>query len=200
MTLFDMIAGGILLISAIAGYVRGAAREVVTVVSLLVALAAALILLRWTGPIGRHALQPDWMGNAAALLVIFVLVYVLLRVIFAAISRRMRDVPNLGVLDRTVGLGFGLVRGLIALGGMVLVFQMATPVDRRPEWITHGALYPLSASAANVLRSIAPRGQRLAGRVGPVLQHAVQTGSVDNTAGETAAQRRNMDETVERSR
>ena len=45
-----------------------------------------LILLRWTGPIGRHALQPDWMGNAAALLVVFVLVYVLLRVVFAAIA------------------------------------------------------------------------------------------------------------------
>jgi membrane protein required for colicin V production len=47
MTLFDMIAGGILLVSAIAGYVRGAAREVTTVVSLLVAIAAALVLLRW---------------------------------------------------------------------------------------------------------------------------------------------------------
>jgi membrane protein required for colicin V production len=113
----------------------------------------------------------------------------------------MRDVPNLGFLDRTVGLGFGLVRGLVALGGIVLVFQMATPDDRRPEWITQGALYPVSASAANVLRSIAPRSQRLAGRVGPVLQHAVTTGEVDNSAWDATDDRRRPEEsTVERSR
>jgi membrane protein required for colicin V production len=201
MTLFDLIAGGILLVSGFIGYVRGAAREVITVLALLIATAASLVLLRFTGPIARSALHPDWIGNAAALLVVFVIIYVIIRVIASAVSRRMRDVPTLGVLDRTVGFGFGLVRGIVALGAFVLVFSLATPPDRMPPWITGSWLYPLSASAANVLRAIAPEGSRLAGRVGPVLQRAVREGrGPDEPPGQTEEQRKAMDDVVERSR
>jgi membrane protein required for colicin V production len=190
MTLFDMIAGGILIVSGFVGYLRGAAREVVTVLALLIATGVALLLLRWTGPIARQALHPDWIGNAVALLAVFVLVYVAIRSSASALSRRLQNVASLSILDRTVGFGFGLVRGVIALGAFMLVFSLATPPDRMPDWITHATLYPLSAGAANVLRAIAPRGQRLAGRVGPVLQHAVQNGDAftpDSTTNRSGA-------------
>lgn len=206
MTLFDIVAGGLLLVSGFVGYVRGAAREVITVLALLIATAAALLLLRFTGPIARSALHPDWIGNAAALLVVFVIIYVLIRVSASAVSRRVRDAPTLGVLDRTIGFGFGLVRGIVALGAFVLVFSLATPPDRMPPWITGSLLYPLSASAANVLRAIAPEGSRLAGRVGPVLQRAVREGrgpddaGTQAPAGQTEEQRKAMDDVVERTR
>lgn len=211
-SLFDMIAGGILLVSGFVGYVRGAAREVITVLALLVATVVALFLLRYTGPIARHALHPDWIGNFVALLTVFVLAYIVLRVGASAIGRRMQNTKALGILDRTVGFGFGLVRGLVVLGVFSIVFSLATPPDRMPDWITHSMLYPLSFRTANVLRAVAPQGSRLAGRAVPVLEHAVRDGtplesgtpsaghSGDRASGQTPAQRRSMDSVVEQSR
>ena len=202
-----MIAGGILLVSGFVGYMRGAAREVITVLALLVATALALILLRYTGPIARHALQPDWIGNIAALLVVFVLAYIVLRVTAGAIGRRMENTRALGFLDRTIGFGFGLVRGIVALGVFTLGFNIATPPERMPQWITGSVLYPLSTSAANVLRAFAPQGSRLAGRAVPVLQDAVRNGTPlgqganrpPSRGGQTQEQRQSMDSLVEHS-
>lgn len=207
MSLFDMIAGGLLLVSGIIGYARGAAREVITVVALLVATAVALIALRFTGPIARQALHPDWIGNSVALIVVFIIVYVILRVTASAVSRRLQNTQGLGFLDRTIGFGFGLVRGLVALGAFTLVFNLATPADRMPTWITGSVLYPLSSAAANVLRAFAPQGSRLAGQAVPVITHAVRDGtpltpgaSSRRGDGQTEEQRRSMDSIVEQSR
>lgn len=207
MSLFDMIAGGLLLVSGVIGYARGAAREVITVVAILVATVVSLLALRFTGPIARNALHPDWIGNSVALLLVFVVVYVILRVTASAVSRRLQNTQGLGFLDRTVGFGFGLVRGLVALGAFTLVFSLATPADRMPTWITGSVLYPLSSAAANVLRAIAPQGSRLAGRAVPVLEDAVRDGTplspgspARHRGGQTEEQRRSMDNLVEDAR
>jgi membrane protein required for colicin V production len=178
-TLFDIIALLILLLSAIIGLVRGAVREVVTVFAFAVAVILALLALRFTGPIARHAISPAWAANTAAVLVTFVAAYILIRVLGAGLSRKVQDVQALGSLDRVVGLAFGLVRGLVVLGVFQMVFSAATPADRVPRWISHAALYPLSVSCAKALRRLAPEGSAVAGRLAPHIQKAVHDGAHD---------------------
>ena len=48
----------------------------------------------------------------------------------------MVSVSALGGVDRGIGGAFGLVRGLFALGLLVIVFNMITPPERAPAWIT----------------------------------------------------------------
>jgi membrane protein required for colicin V production len=177
MTLFDVIAILILLVSAVIGLVRGALREVLTVFAFVLAVLAAIFALRFTGPIARQAIDPDWAGNAAAVLIVFVAAYLLIRVLGSGLTNKIHQTEALGTLDRVIGLGFGLVRGLVVLGVFHLVFHAATPPDRVPHWISDAALYPLSETCAKALRKLAPEGSAVAGQLGPHLEKAVREGA-----------------------
>lgn len=198
MTLFDLICLGVLGLSGLAGFLRGAAREVANVVSFIVATIVALYALRFTGSIARDALNPDWMANVVAVIAVFVVVYIALRLAAAAIGRRLQDAHGLTVIDRAIGLAFGIVRGLVILGAFHLALNLATPAERMPGWIKDAAFYPVTAACADILRAFAPQGSRVAGQVAPVLERAVRDGRTP--AGESEEQRRAMDDLVERSR
>jgi len=183
MTLFDLVAIIMLLVSALIGLVRGALREMMTVVAFIFAVLVAVFGLRFTGPIARQAIEPDWAGNAAAILVVFVACYILVRVLGAGLQNRVHQTETLGAVDRAIGVGFGLFRGLVALGVFHLVFHAATPPDRVPQWISGAALYPLSKTCAKALSKLAPEGSAVAGKLGPHLEDAVRRGARDPDSG-----------------
>ena len=60
-------------------------------------------------------------------LVVFVVVYAALRIAGGGLARGIQSAQVLGILDRTVGLGFGLLRALVVLGALHLAFNAATP-------------------------------------------------------------------------
>ncbi len=176
MTLFDVIAVLILLVSAVIGFVRGALREISTVFAFVLAILVAIFALRFTSPLARHAIHPDWAANAVAVLIIFVAAYLLFRALGSGLTGKVHEVEALGSLDRLVGVAFGLIRALVLLGLFNLVFGAASPGGRQPHWISNAALYPLSSVSAKVLRGLAPKGTAVAGRIGPSLEDAIRTG------------------------
>ena len=181
MTLFDTIALLILGVSALVGFVRGALREVSTAVAFVIAVAVALLSLRFTGHMARAAVHPSWAGDAVALIVVFLAVYVLLRVIAGAMGRGVHATRVLGIADRLVGAGIGLIRGLIVLGLFSLLFNAATPPEQAPTWITQAKLYPLAQAAAKALRVLAPKGLAVAHQLSPAIATAVKDGSADSS-------------------
>jgi membrane protein required for colicin V production len=202
LTQFDYAVLIILAVSAIVGFVRGAAREVVTVLAFLLAAVAAMVGLRYAGPIGRKAIDPDWAGNVAAVVVVFLVVYIVLRMLGAGLVRRVKDAETLGALDRSVGLAFGLLRAAVFLGALNLMFNAATPPDRVPAWISQAKLYPLTTASARLLTAFAPKGVDLAGRLKPAIEGAVRDRAGDRKSGQgyDARERREIDELVEKSR
>ncbi len=181
MTQFDLIALLILAASGLIGFARGALREMTTVIAFLVAIAAALFLLRFTGPVARHHLHTAWIGNAVALVAGFVVSYILIRIIGSMITRGVQGVQALGGLDRLAGLGIGLIRGFVILGAFQLVFAAATPPERMPHWISHAALYPAAIDSGRVLKALEPKGLAVVGKLAPALQHAVTEGGADKS-------------------
>ncbi len=182
MNQFDIVVLIIFGGSALAGLFRGAARETVTVAAFLMASAAAMFGLRYAGPMGRAIIDPDWAGNVAAVIAVFLVVYILLRLIGAALARRIRDDEVMGPLDRIVGLGFGMVRGFVFLGALNLFFNAATPPEHAPTWITQARTYPITAAAGRILVAFAPKGLDFAGRLKPSLEKAVRDGAGDSGA------------------
>lgn len=183
MTLFDIIALSLLGVSALIGFVRGALREVTTAVAFVIAAFAALFGLRFVGPAARAALHPSWLGNAVALLVVFLFVYVALRVISAGMTRSLHNTRGLGMADRTIGGGFGLIRGLIGLGVINIAIHLAPSPVGTPSWIAEAKLYPLSEKCAAAVRALAPRGSDMARRLTPALADAVRSGDGDGGSG-----------------
>jgi membrane protein required for colicin V production len=205
-TPFDIIFGLILMVSAVVGFARGASRELTSALSFIVAAVLALLALRVTGPLFRGLMDPDWAATAAAILVTFVIAFVLLRLLGAQITKTLHA-GALGMLDRLMGLAFGLIRGLVVLGVFSLVFHMATPPDRVPHWMSKSALYPLSNAAGRVLKVFAPKGAGLAGKLAPAIEDAVHDGASDKPSDSKSDepsydknQRRSVDDLVEKSR
>lgn len=205
MTPFDIIAGLLLITSSCIGFARGASRELTSALSFILAAAIALFGLRFSGPIFRDLMDPDWAATACALLVVFVIAFVILRVIGGRLTSGIHE-TSLGLLDRVVGMGFGLMRALVILGVFNMLFHMATPPDRVPAWVERSIFYPLSAASAKVLKVFAPKGGELAGKLAPAIEGAVR-GTSDNPSdgksGETdydQNQRQDLDDLVEKSR
>ena len=182
MTLFDLIAGAILLVSAVVGYYRGAVRELVTVVAFSVAALAAVFLLPFTGPLARGSIHPAWAGNTVAIVLVFIVAYIGLRVLGGRMADKIQRQAAAGAIDRSIGLAFGVLRALIFLGVFYLVFNAATPRDRIPEWIAGGKLYPLARAAGHAVEVFAPKGMKAAGKLGVPIEGAVREGI---TAGDT---------------
>ena len=87
MTLFDLIALMILGVSVLVGFVRGALREVATVVAFVAAVAIAILALRVTGPIARATVHPAWAATAVALVLVFLASYIVIRVLASGLMR-----------------------------------------------------------------------------------------------------------------
>jgi membrane protein required for colicin V production len=201
-TKFDYIVLGLLLLSGLIGYGRGAAREVVAMIALLGAAAAAVLGLRHTAPIAARLVHPHWLALAAALIGVFALIYIAVRLVGAVLVKRIHGTNVLGALDRTIGLLIGLVRGLVVLGALYLMFIAATPVDLQPKWITGARTWPLAANMGRLLQTLAPKGLDIAGRLKPAFDRAVRDAPRDRstTEGYDARQRGEVDDLVEKSR
>ncbi|WP_297511513.1 CvpA family protein [uncultured Caulobacter sp.] len=209
MTPFDIIAGLLLLISGVTGWMRGASRELTSALSFIFAAAIALFGLRISGPIFRKLMDPDWAATASAVLVVFVIFFLIFRLIGGRITATLQD-SSAGTLDRAVGATFGLIRACVVLGVFNLLLHLATPPDRMPHWVENSMFYPVSEVSGTVLKVFAPKGKALAGKLAPAITEAVHDGTKtngDNRSGEKSRgqgydedQRRQLDDLVEKSR
>lgn len=184
MTFFDIIAGLILLVSAIIGFSRGATKELTTFLAFLLAAIVSVAALSFTAPLARRIVHPDWAAVAAAIMLVFIVAYVLLRLLGNQFARSVQEADGFGLLDRAVGLGFGLLRALIILGVFNLLFNMALAGTKPPAWVGKSSLFPLSAAAGRILHAFAPDGLAFAGKVAPVVEKTVREQAAP-TPGET---------------
>lgn len=185
LTLFDLIAALILGVSTLVGFFRGALREVATVVAFVAAVAIAIFALRFTGHLARAVIHPAWAATAAALAIVFLAAYIALRVLAGTLMRGVHRITALGTVDRIVGAGFGLLRGLVVLGVIYLALALAPSPTGTPSWIANARLYPLAKMSADTLKLMAPRGSAFAGRLTPALENAVAEGANASDSGQS---------------
>ncbi|MGV9005958.1 MAG: CvpA family protein [Brevundimonas sp.] len=179
MTGFDALALLVILASAAAGWVRGATREIITLLSFVLAAFVALVALPFTSPIGRSMVDPDWAGTIAAAIGSFLLIYFGIRLFGSALSKRAQAHPQLGGVDRFFGVFVGAARSLVLLGAIHLVVVAAMPGEATPRWLTQAMLYPVSAGAARVIQIVLPGIGRGADALTPVINSSVRAGFSD---------------------
>ena len=201
-TQFDLIVAVLLLLSAAVGFARGATREIAALIALVGAAAFAMYGLPVFSPMVRHIVHPDWLAAVATLVLVFLVTYILLRLIGGALARQIQQSNFVGMLDRSIGLVIGLVRGLIVLGALNLMFNAATPKDLQPHWIIGATTWPLAQNMGRLLTALAPQGLDVAGRLKPAFDRAVGDALGDRpvTDGYDARQRGEIDDLVEKSR
>lgn len=128
----DWLLLSALVVSILIGVIRGFTREVLGLATWLLSLIAALLL----APLAAVYLEPHIavpsVRIAAAYAAVFFGGLVLGAIVTAIVAALVRKSPLSGI-DRTVGGGFGLVRGLLL--AVVAVWLVGlTPVKQDPWW------------------------------------------------------------------
>lgn len=179
---FDVVAILVLLASGAAGWVRGGTREVITLLSFVLAAFIALIALPVTAPIGRMLVDVDWIGTIFAAILSFLIIYFGIRIFGSILSKRAQAHPQLGGVDRVVGVFVGAARGLVLLGAIHLVIVAALPGEKTPRWLSKAAVRPLTAGAARAIQIILPGIGKGADALTPIVSSSVSKGFSDEEA------------------
>ncbi len=135
----------VLLISAGVSFFRGFIREVLTIVGVIGGLLAALMFGKSLIPTVRgwygitDGQEPDklfdvvpmtFVADATAYVGIFLIVFIILQLFSHFISASARAV-GLGPVDRTLGVIFGIARGILLLAILYLPFNAILPEDNK---------------------------------------------------------------------
>lgn len=147
MTALDIFVILLLGGSAMVGFVRGFAHEVLA----LLAWVAAILALKFLhAPLAERlvgSVESETGAAAVSFAVLFLPTYIAVKLFARAVGGKARR-SVLGPLDRVLGGGFGMVKGLIGATLFFLLAHLATdmvygPTTERPEWMTSSRTYPL---------------------------------------------------------
>jgi membrane protein required for colicin V production len=157
MNLLDMIVIGVVLISGLFAFARGFVKEALSVVAWVGAAFAALHGLPYAAPMAERFLPKGPVADAAAGFVVFLVALVVLSFITSAIASHVKK-SALSAVDRTLGLVFGLVRGLalVCLGYIALSWALPAGEHPQPTWIAEARTRPLLENGAKQLRQLVP--------------------------------------------
>lgn len=154
----DWFLLGALVVSILIGVLRGFTREVLGLLSWILAIVAALLFAPaaegWLTP---HIATPS-LRIAASYAVVFFAALLLGAIVTSVIAMLVRKSPLSGV-DRVIGGGFGLVRGVLIAVLLVWVVGL-TPARQDPWWGQSQLIPPLDRLAGGFKRWLPERWQK----------------------------------------
>ena len=154
MTSFDWGVIAVLVLSTGFAVIRGALREIGTVIALLAGLAGAYFLvkpLQAAAGLG-HSFMTTLAVGGVLVVIGFVLAYFGLHL---GLSRVRLSGKSL-LADRIGGGVFGFVRGLVLIGLGFLAYSYYLDEARRPEAVTKALTLPLARGMASAFEGLAP--------------------------------------------
>lgn len=151
---------------AIFGFLRGFVQEALSLIAWLLVIFAVRFL---HAPVTDFLIAPIGNDGGAAILSfgsIIIVTYALGRWIAKSIGRKSRK-SLLGPIDRVLGFGFGMIKGLI---GATLAYLLVVLVydsiygaaEPRPDWIADSRTYPLLNASGDALVKFVEERRQLA--------------------------------------
>jgi len=149
MNLVDILVLAILGVSGLLGLSRGLVRELLGFGSWVAAGYAAWRLGPFVIPMTSEAIGNPDIAEPAAYAITFVALLIILSLL-ANLVGRLVQLSALGGLDRTLGLVFGIGRGLLVLIAAYIPLALMLPPDKWPPvalqarslpWIYAGAVW-----------------------------------------------------------
>lgn len=155
MTWVDAVLLAVLAVSAVLAYARGLVQEVLGVGAWIGAALAGFALAPVVSPL-LTGIDPPWVADALAVAGVFLVVLVALKVVIAAIARRVQD-SVLGSTDRALGLVFGIARGAFLVILAYILAGMVFPDTRQwPQPVRDARLLPPTVAGAHYLTAVLP--------------------------------------------
>lgn len=155
-TLFDFIVIVVVLISAVLAMVRGFVREVLSILSWVVAAVAAYFLYEpLLNLINPSPIEDVTLATIVSVAVIFIVVLIIATYITMKIADFVID-SRIGAIDRLLGFVFGVLRGVLLAVIAFAFFTWLVPLNVQPSWIRDAQSTPLLADLRDRLISVLP--------------------------------------------
>ncbi len=142
-----------LVVSIVIGIIRGFTREILGLVSWIVAIVAALLLAPSAVDWLESYVSTPSLRIASSYALVFFVVLVLGAIVTSIVSMLVRK-SALSGFDRMVGGGFGLIRGVLI--AVVAVWLVGLTPARQDPWWKESMLIPRLEWLADGFRSLMP--------------------------------------------
>ncbi len=156
LTAFDVAVLVIIGLSTLFAFGRGFTTVALSFGAWIGSLFATVFGFTLAKPYGREYISPPELADIITLAVIFFLSLFILKQIAEWIGGMVKDSP-VGLLDRSLGALFGLLRGMVIISIAYLGFSKIFNEDNSPEWVQTAQTRPLVAWGANMVEGFAQR-------------------------------------------
>ncbi len=150
----DFIIIGIVALSVIISLLRGFIREALSLATWIIAAYLAYTLSSSTG-----LLLSDYISSAATRSgVAFVGIFLAIIIVGAIVNffiGRLISVSGLGLVDRLLGVVFGVLRGVLMIALVILMFQASSLTER--QWWRHSQLIPVIEPISHQMQELFPK-------------------------------------------
>jgi membrane protein required for colicin V production len=155
MNALDLAIIAVIALSAVFAFARGFVREALSIIAWVGAALITLYTFSYAyGAIIRFVTTPllaDLIAGAG----LFVVSLIVLTILTGYIARFVSS-SALSPIDRTLGLIFGLARGVLLVSLAYLVVDVSLPQNDRPGWIKEAKSERFLAKGADMLRDALP--------------------------------------------
>ncbi len=173
--ILDFILFGIMAISGLLALSRGFTREVLSLLAWGVGAVAAYFAIKQPKLIdlvmpyvGKDIIAKIAVGAAA-----FIVALIIASIIGVKISDRVVD-SRVGAFDRTLGLLYGLARGLVLVAIAYLFYGWLTPKEKQEDWVRKAQTLPAITTVGQFIRGYIPQS---------VVDTLDQSGQISNPQG-----------------
>ena len=187
MNWLDILLAVILLACMVRGFRRGFSRQIIGLVSGVVALLLGIWFYGIPAAWFKPYLSSPMLASAAGFAVVFLGVMLVGGFVSAVVTRFLKF-TGLSIFDHTLGAGLGFLRGLLVSIAIVMGAMAFTRADNPPRAIVESRLAPYVVEAAHLVASAAPHDlkegfRKTYGQVKAAWSHALEKG-IHSTPGE----------------
>lgn len=153
----DLAVLGVVLVSAVLALLRGFTREVLAILSWIVAAAIGYgeykhpVLLGYV----KNFVPSDKFAPYVSVGVAFLLALIVVSLITVKVSDLILD-SKIGALDRTLGFIFGAARGMLLAIVAFFFYSWLAHDENQPEWVKNARMKPFLEAGGERLGDLIP--------------------------------------------
>jgi membrane protein required for colicin V production len=155
MNALDFAIVAVIALSAVFAFARGFVREALSIIAWVGAAAITLYGFNSVYAIAMRFVTTPLLADLIAGAGLFVISLIALTIITGYVAR-FADSGTLSPINRTLGLIFGLARGVVLVCLAYLVVDVSLPQNDRPPWIKEAKSERFLAKGADLLRTALP--------------------------------------------
>jgi membrane protein required for colicin V production len=158
--IFDIIVVALLVLSVGLGFLRGFCNEVFTLIGWIGAVIATIYFMPVLRDYGRDLIDKKWMADLVTSSTIFLVTLGVFSGLSYFVTKGIH-MTRLGIVDRSLGFGFGLLRGVIMAGLGFLLFAFVFEPDQRPDFVKEARTRPFLEASARWMQAILPSDSKI---------------------------------------